>query len=281
MFYQSPRRWPAIVLGLSLLVPAAAAASPIQFTAAGATAGDIQATVQAFRDAIGGVNNGNTAGAQGAGRREINWDGGGSLLTAEGDTPFTNFQSRGSIFTTPGSGFLQATADQPDGLADRFMQPDYATEFERFSEARLFVPEDSNITDGFFSVPGSNGALPAVVRAFGAVFSDVDIANATTIQFFDFNDVLLWTLAAPVSDGGVSFAGVRFTAEGVARVRITTGNAAIGATDEGVTDVVAMDDFIFAEPTPVPEPATILLTGLGLVGVCGRAVRRRRSARLE
>jgi len=278
MFYQSPRRWSAIVLGLSLLVPATAAAAPIQFTASGATAGDILGTVDAFRAAIGGGNNGNTPGAQGAGRREINWDGGGSLATAEGVTPFTNFQNRGSIFTTPGSGFLQATADQPVvGLADRFLQPDYATEFERFSEARLFVPLDSTVTDGFFSVPGSNGTLPAVVTAFGAVFSDVDIANATTIQFFGFNDVLLTTLAAPVSAGGVSFAGVLFTAENITRIRITTGNAAIGANDEGGTDVVAMDDFIFAEPTPVPEPATLLLSSLGLVGLCRGVIRRRRS----
>jgi hypothetical protein len=280
MFYQSPRRWSAIVFALSLLVPATAAADAIQFTASGATAGDILATVSAFRSAIGGVNNGSMPGAQGAGRREINWDGGGSLATAEGATPFTVFQTRGSIFATPGSGFLQATADQPDGLADRFLQPDYATEFERFSEARLFVPVDSTITDGFFSVPGSNGTVPAVVSAFGAVFSDVDIANATTIQFFDINDVLLTTLAAPVSAGGVSFAGLLLTTESIARIRITTGNAAIGATDEGGTDVVAMDDFIFAEPTPVPEPATLLLSGLGLAG-CSRRLWRRRSARTE
>ena len=207
-----------------------------------------------------------------------NWDGGGSGATVDGATPFTTFQTRGSIFTTDGTGFQQATADGVGGLDEQFPLLDYDTEFVRFSEKRLFVPVDSHTTDGFFSVPGSNGTIPAVVSAFGAVFSDVDVANATTIQFFDINDMLLTTLAAPVSPGGLSFAGVLFTTESIARVRITTGNANIGAADEGATDVVAMDDFIFAEPTAVPEPATLLLSGLGLA-ICHRALRRRRSAR--
>jgi hypothetical protein len=281
MFHQSPTRWSAIVLGLSLLIPAAVAAAPIQFTASGATAADIQGTVDAFRAAIGDPNNGNAAGAQGSGRREINWDGGGSTATAPGSTPFTTFQTRGSIFTTDGTGFLQATADDTGGLGDLFPGLDYEDEFVRFSEARLFTPVGSNITDGDFSVPGSNGTLPAVVSAFGAVFSDVDVANATTIQFFDFNGMLLTTLAAPAFPGGLSFAGVQFTTESIGSVRITTGNAILGSPDQDSSDVVTMDDFIFAEPTPVPEPATLLLSGLGLVGVCGRAIRRRRSPRTE
>jgi PEP-CTERM motif len=275
MFYQSPRRWSAIVLGLSLLVPATAAAAPIQFTASGATAGDILATVNAFRAAIGDPINGNNPGPLPGGRREINWDGGGAVTPSPAGTPFTGFENtRGATFTTDGTGFLQAS---PDDLATAFGQGDYATDFVTFSQFRLFTPVGSNITDADFSLPGTDGSQDATTRAFGAVFTDVDLADTTMIEFFDFGGALLTTISAPVFDGGLSFAGVIFNAgEQVGRVRITTGNAALGVADnpgQGV-DVVAMDDFIYAEPTAVPEPATILLSGLGLVGVCGRAIRR-------
>jgi hypothetical protein len=38
----------------------------------------------------------------------------------------------------------------------------------------LFTPVGSNITDALFFVPGTNGAVPATVTGFGAVFTDVD-----------------------------------------------------------------------------------------------------------
>lgn len=52
----------------------------------------------------------------------------------------------------------------------------------------------------------------------------------------------------------------------IARVRITTGNTAISSTsvDGGTVDLVAMDDFIYAEPKTVPESGGIGLMGLGL-----------------
>ena len=54
-----------------------------------------------------------------------------------------------------------------------------------------------------------------------------------------------------------SFLGVDFGTAVVSRVRITSGNAALGPglTDGGIRDLVVMDDFIYGEPvTAVPEP---------------------------
>jgi hypothetical protein len=48
-------------------------------------------------------------------------------------------------------------------------------------------------------------------------------------------------------------------------VRITSGNVAVGPNDATPTsDVVTMDDFIYAEAA-VPEPTSLLLIGGGLI----------------
>jgi hypothetical protein len=51
----------------------------------------------------------------------------------------------------------------------------------------------------------------------------------------------------------LSFLGVKTTAQ-VYEVRIVTGNAPLGShnTDTAGRDVVVMDDFLYAEPKPLP-----------------------------
>jgi hypothetical protein len=91
--------------------------APVIFQAAGPTIASIQSMVDAYREALG-VNNGNVPGPLAEGRREINWDGGGSTATAVVPTPFDGFlNNRGARFTTAGSGFVQAPLD---GLVTTF-----------------------------------------------------------------------------------------------------------------------------------------------------------------
>jgi len=260
----APRKallWVAVAFGL-VLGARPALAGPITFSATGASIASITPTVDAFRAAIGGANNGNAAGPVGSGRREINWDGGGATATAPVGTPFNGFQNnRGALFTTPGTGFVQATTG---GLDTFFGRVDglYDSSFDAFSPERVFTAVGSNIIDTTFFIPGTNGTGPAAVSAFGAVFSDVDLANVSSLEFFGVNGGSLGLFFVPAIAGAnntFSFLGVRFDAgELIGRVRITSGNQVLGATNTA-NDQVVLDDFIFAEPQAVPEPSSLVL----------------------
>jgi hypothetical protein len=254
-------------------LPAAAAQIEV-FSGAGANAASITGVVDQFRAALGGDNNANKSGTQDGGRREINWDGNGSaaLPAQVFNNPLLNFTNRGSITTSPGG--RMEFSGQPNPLFGD-VNPQYATSFQTFSPFRLFAPLDSNVLDNFFTVPGTTD-VPARTTGFGAVFVDVDLAMTTKLEFFDALDNLLLTEFVPVFDNGLSFVGVDFNDLAVAHVRMTLGNAALGPNDGNGTDVVVVDDFIFGEPSRIPEPATLALVFGGLAAV--PFARRRRGA---
>jgi hypothetical protein len=241
----------------------------VVFQGAGPNAASIQGVVDQYRAALGDPNNGSGP-AQPSGRREINWDGGGSTNTTAPVTPFTVFVTapvdRGGLFTTPGDGLSQAppSGGAQGGLVALFENPTYGDIFQTFSAPRLFTPVGSRITEGLFFVPGSAGTVPAVVTGFGAVFTDVDKHNgspqgrhSTEIDYFDASGKLIYTGRVPSApgDGGFSFFGIVFDEPVVARVRITTGDVRPGQDDgEGGKDVVMMDDFLYGEPQPISGP---------------------------
>jgi len=184
-----------------------------------------------------------------------------SATTLSG-TPLTAFlNTRGANITTRGSGFVQAP---PSGLADTFGNSGYATILRAFSPLRLFSPIGSNVTEVEFSVPGSNGGTPATSTGVGVVFTDVDSPDgsaprdrtgnrhaSTLIEYYGTGQ-LLFTSNAPASpgDGNLFFIGVVFGDARVARVRIIAGDVAPGPNDDR-KDIVMMDDFLYAEPTPL------------------------------
>lgn len=237
---------------------------PDVFQAAGPTAASIQASVEAYRLALGGNNNGIAPGPIASGRREINWDGGGSTATALAATPLTQFlDGRGSLFVTPGSGFVQAP---PAGLAQTFANPTYEKVFQPFSQSRLFSSIGSNVMVVTFFVPGSSGGLVAMTRGFGAIFSDVDLPDgsgpaskhgnrksSTLVEYYGQDGRLLYSSFVPASPGnaGFSFLGIAFKDARVASVRITAGDVAPGVDDDRHHDVVMTDDFIYGEPQGV------------------------------
>ena len=271
---------------LLVILSTSAAAAPVVFSVGGSDSGSIQATVDVFRAALGGVNNGNAPGPIGSGRREINWDGGGSTATSPSGTPFDVFlNTRGAEFTTPGTGFVQAPTD---GLEAFFGNPTYGGDFTAFSPVRLFTPVASNVTDVRFFVPGTSGLVAATVAGFGAVFGDVDLEGVTGLQFFDSNGSLLSTSFVPAGatgNGSLSFLGVIFDAgERIGHVRIVSGNTPLAAavSDGGGVDLVVLDDVLYSEPqeiASVPEPASVGLLATGVLSLA--ALRGRRRARRQ
>lgn len=159
--------------------------------------------------------------------------------------PFNGFLViRGTLFTTPGTGFVQAPVA---GLADTFRNPTYSAIFEAFTPRRLFSPIDSNVTEVTFFVPGPD-SKPATTKGFGAVFTDVDLSNgsgpghkngnrkaSTLIEYFGTDGGLLSSSFVPASPGDkrLSFFGIVFGDARIARVWITSGDVAPGPNDDG------------------------------------------------
>lgn len=256
-------------------------AAPIVFSDSGAAAADIQFVVDQYRAALGALNP-NVPGSFGSGRRQIDWDGVPDAFSAPNNLPANFFNAnspRGAEFTTSGTGF-QVSANA--GIAPvEFgnLNPDATDNFAVFSPQRLFTALGSNVLDVHFFVPGFSTI--ARVRGFGAVFTDVDLPG-TTIEYFSVNNTSLGVFDVPSIPAGsetLSFLGVIFDGAPVRSVRITNGNRLIEdpGDETAVSDMVAMDDFIYAEPTAVPEPSTYVLSGLGMALLAAVAGRRRRA----
>ena len=280
MIHHSPLHMVVLRLtALAVFIPYITLAAPVIRSIGGdATAASITPTRDTFRLDIGG---GTTAGANGSFgglRREINWDGVPATQSAPNNLAanFFNVNSpRGAVFSTAGTGFqvsgatTDAGAGQPALANFGNITVSYSSTFGVFSAQRLFTALGSNVTDVNFFLPGT--ATAATVAGFGAIFTDVDTVGSTTIQYFDQGNASLGTFSVPVgtvASQSLSFLGVSFNAgEQISRVRITSGNTALGAgvndNPGGGADLVVMDDFIYSEP--VPEPSSLLLCTAGIM----------------
>lgn len=145
---------------------------------------------------------------------------------------FNSNSARGVMFETPGSGF-KVSANSGSATPVRFgsINPSFPNSFSVFSSQKLFTAIDSNIVAVRFFVPVTN--QPGAVCGFGSVFTDVDLAGPTTIEFFDFHNNSLGTQTVLNTPGAtsLSFLGVSLEKALINRVRITSGNSALSALD--------------------------------------------------
>ena len=226
-----------------------------QFKATGDSTG-ISAKLDEFRNTLGATLN-NAPGVTG-GRREVNWDGVPANLTnvngfpadffGSADPALANGRKRGLLMTNTGTSFRVDSTD--------FSQIDasYADQFSRFSPKKVFVYLGNTVTECTFKVPGTN--TDAFIKGFGVIFSDVDDANSTSLEFFNGSKSLGVYKAQASASGQFSLLGVYFPDEKVTKVRIVSGNGLLAAgtkdvTNGGSNDLVVMDDFLYDEPKTI------------------------------
>ena len=193
---------------------------------------------------------------QTTGRREVNWDGVPANLSNNSNFPpdfFNNTDAAGPNGRKRGLQYVvNGTLIRADSSDFSEIDASYANQFEPFSRKKLIIPVGTNVSEIVFKVPGTT--TDAFVKGFGLVFSDVDDANSTFLEFFN-GTKSLGIFKAPAAAGSAkySFLGVQFPVEKITRVKITAGNAALAngvkdVTDNGTKDLVAIDDFLYTEP---------------------------------
>ncbi len=212
--------------------------------------GDINPKLNEFRQLLGAQLN-TTPGAVG-GRREINWDGiPDELLNKKLPEDFFNP-------TTPGApaanqrGLTYSAVGSFQVSKTNFSEVNAGAsgQFSSFSGDKSFANVASNLWDVEFEVPGA--AEPAKVKGFGIVFADVDLANSTSLEFFNENKNLGKFFVPAKNGSNFSFLGVYFPGESISRIRVThDGQLDDGQNDisnNGPVDLVVMDNFLYSEP---------------------------------
>jgi hypothetical protein len=215
--------------------------------------GNINSKVDEFRQLLGATLN--TAPGAVGGRREINWEAvpdsllgkamPGNFFNPVGNDPALASRQKGLVYE-PGTGeFMVSNTKFANVNAET------ASGFDAFSGTKTFANVGKNLWPVDPQVPGANVA--ATVKGFGVVFSDVDVATSTFIEFFN-EGKSLGRFFAPVHDNtsSLSFLGVYFKNEKVTRIMVGHDGILIqGGKDisnGGTKDFIILDDFLYDEP---------------------------------
>ncbi len=253
-----------------------AAAAALIWTGTSADPAGLLPVVDAFRAQIsaGGSNNG-VGGSFTTGRREVAWDAASldpvQIPAAMPGDFFNTFSQRGLVLSTPGS--LRVSGRAASGSTDVLfssLNPRAASALQALTPERMLAVYGATTVNATFFLPGSP-SQPAFVRGFGLVVADVNIAGSTRLEALDALGTVIGSVDVPPAPNGLSFAGLWMEGSTwISSVRLTAGQTGINDTTSS-RDIVAMDDFIFAEPqlTAIPEPTAPLLLALAVISLLG------------
>jgi hypothetical protein len=234
-----------------------------------------------FEAAIGGAKN-TAAAPQNGGFRVITWDGvkvdgtdnaagaNSTVVIKAGHTvgiPLNRFQGSGvffgAVYAVSNDGFADVNPSVgpspifPNGLFPAFSPPNTFAMFNDNGIDFTFVPASSPFT----------GPVSAASRGFGAIFLNVQ-QPGTTITYFH-GSTVIDTLNVPTNPtaGAAVFAGELFSSPIVTNVLLTLGNGAIfkfdgttvtsGGVNTATNNLVAVDDWAFAEPVAITNGTNI------------------------
>ncbi len=246
-----PGRWLTAVLLVSFVLCACEKDKDDEKVIIVSGTGNIQSKLDNFRSLLGGPLN--TAPGAVGGYREINWDAVPDELVGKAmPNDFFNTVGEGvpasrqrGLTYEPGSGEFRVSATN-------FIEVNSSTggEFAAFSGDKTFANVTSNLWVIEPELPGKKEA--ATIKGFGIVFSDVDAANSTSLEFFnDTRSLGKFFVPAHSSESSFSFLGVYFKDEKVTSVRVShQGPLSVGKdiSDGGSADLLVLDNFIYDEP---------------------------------
>lgn len=258
--------------------------SPQAFSGTGgtSTSGGSFTALQAFQKAIGGSDNGATASAQSTGYRTINWDDvkldgtdfSGASTTIKANTtvaiPTNRYQERATQFAAS----YAVSIDSGSGSFTD-VNPNVSSLFASFSAKNTVTSFNNNVIGVTFVLASNHTTTPSAgaTKGFGAIFRNVEVANSTSIEYFN-GGTSLGKFFAPASTtkGDAVFLGELFSSSIVTSVQITLGQGAVfsfngttaisGGSDNpaALQNLVAADDFVFAEPAKISNVSSTTIT---------------------